>query len=55
MDTLIAFLVAKFGWVALIGGLVIYLVVESILDVASGLIGEWIRDRIDVHAGRTPR
>ena len=55
MDTLIAFLVTKFGWVALVGGFILYLLVEMTLDVAGDLISEWLRDRIDVHAGRKPR
>ena len=55
MDTLIAFLVAKFGWVALIVGFVLYLLVEMTLDVAGDLISEAIRDRMDARAGRTPR
>lgn len=55
MDTLIAFLVDKFGWVALVGGFILYLLVEMTLDVAGDIISEAIRDGMDKRAGRTPR
>ena len=55
MGDLIVYLVTEYGWWAIAGGILIYLVVESILDVISGLVGEWVRDKIDVRAGRTPR
>ena len=55
MGDLIVYLVTQYGWWAITAGVLIYLVVESILDVISGLIGEWIRDRIDIRAGRKPR
>ena len=45
MDTLIAFLVDKFGWGALIFGLFLYLVVEGFLDVVTDIISHKILEK----------
>ena len=42
MDGFIVLLIAKYGWGALIGGIVLYLVVEGGLDVATDLISHKI-------------
>ena len=42
MDALIAFLISKFGWGALVGGVVLYLIVEGGLDVATDMISHKI-------------
>ena len=45
MDTLIAFLVYKFGWWALIIGLCLYLVIEGGLDVLTDIISHKILEK----------
>ena len=55
MGDLIVYLVTQYGWWAITAGILIYLVIESILDVVSGYVGEVLRDWIDTRAGRTPR
>ena len=45
MDTLIAFLVDRLGWGALILGLVLYLVIEGGLDVITDIISHKILEK----------
>ena len=42
MDALIAFLISKFGWGALVGGFVMYLLIEGSLDIATDIISHRI-------------
>ena len=42
MDSLIAFLISKFGWGALVGGLALYLLIEGSLDIATDMISHKI-------------
>lgn len=46
MDNLIVYMIDKFGWGALVIGVGAYLVIESMLDVLSGALGDWIRTQV---------
>ena len=45
MDGFIILLIDRFGWGALVGGVLLYLVVEGSLDVATDLISHAIIKR----------
>ena len=55
MGDLIVFLIQKHGMGAIAVGIAGYFLIEMALDVAGDLVSEWLRDKLDVRAGRTPR
>ena len=52
---LIVFMIQKYGWGVISIGILGYFLIEMSLDVAGDLVSEWLRDKIDVRAGRKPR
>jgi hypothetical protein len=46
MGDLIVVMIQQYGWWTIGAGILIYLLVESLLDVISGLIGDWIRAKL---------
>jgi len=45
MDGFIILLIDKYGWTALIGGIVLYLIVEGGLDIVTDLISDELLER----------
>jgi len=45
MDGFLVLLIDKYGWVALIGGIFLYLIIEGGLDIATDLISHSIIKR----------
>ena len=47
MDGFIILLIDRFGWGALIGGILLYLIVEGGLDIATDILSHKIIKRIE--------
>ena len=47
MDGFIILLIDKYGWVALIGGVILYLIVEGGLDIATDILSHKIIKRME--------
>ena len=47
MDGFIILLIDRFGWGALVGGIILYLIVEGGLDIATDMLSHHIIKRID--------
>jgi len=47
MDGFIILLIDKYGWGALVGGIILYLIVEGGLDIATDLLSHKIIKRIE--------
>ena len=47
MDSFIVLFVEQYGWLAILGGLVVYLLAEGFLDIATDLISYKIIKKMD--------
>lgn len=47
MDGFIILLIDRFGWGALVGGIIFYLIVEGGLDIATDILSHKIIKRMD--------
>ena len=55
MGDLLVLIIQQYGGWAVIAGIIAYFLIEMTLDVAGDLVSEWLRDKLDIRAGRTPR